>query len=216
MPSPVRVMIVDDHKLVRAGIKALLAQIPGLEVVSEADNGRQALSYLSSHEVDVVLMDIAMPELNGIDATSFIKQKYPLIKVIILSMYSNAEYVGRALRAGASGYLLKDAVPVELELAINSVVAGGTYLSPSVSHHVVENFLTGQERVQDVDRLTPRQREIWQLIAEGCTSKEIAAKLGISVKTVETHRQQLMEKLGAHDLAGLVRKAITSGLISPQ
>lgn len=215
--NSVKVLLVDDHKLVRAGISSLLKEIPNIEVIAEADDGRQALNKVVSCHPDVVLMDIAMQELNGLDATSKIVSRFPDVKVIILSMYVNQEYVWHALRSGASGYLLKDATPVELELAINSVTRGTTYLSPAVSQHVVSDYV---RRVnadpESSNRLTPRQREIWQLIAEGYTTKEIAGKLGISIKTVETHRSQLMERLDTHDVAGLVRLAVKTGLITPQ
>lgn len=212
----IRVVLVDDHKLVRAGIRVLLQTLPGIEVVAEADNGREALRLIAQHQPDLVLMDIAMQELNGLDSTYRIKQKFPAIKIIILSMYLNEEYILQALRFGASGYLLKDAAPEELEMAIKSIMSGGTYLSPAVSHCVVSDYVQRVNSDQGCsEQLTSRQREIWQLIAEGFTTKEIAHKLGISVKTVETHRTQLMKKLGIHDLASLVRLAIRNGLVTP-
>jgi DNA-binding NarL/FixJ family response regulator len=170
---------------------------------------------------DLVLMDIAMPGLNGIEATARIKKEYPETKVIILSMYANEEYVLQALRDGASGYLLKDAGPVELELAIKSVIRGDTYLSPPISRQVIADYIgrfekkagksEANRRVFEI--LTSRQREILQLIAEGFTTKDISQKLNLSINTVETHRSQLMERLGIHDVAGLVRYAIREGLV---
>lgn len=213
--KPIKVLLVDDHKLVRAGIRVLLQKIADLEVMAEADNGREALKLITHCQPDVILMDIAMQELNGLDTTYRIKQKYPAVKVIILSMYLNEEYILHALKFGASGYLLKDAAPEELEMAIKSVMSGSTYLSPAVSHCVVADYVQRiNENQAGSEQLTSRQREIWQLIAEGFTTKEIAQKIGISVKTVETHRTQLMKKLGIHDLASLVRLAIRIGLIN--
>jgi DNA-binding NarL/FixJ family response regulator len=218
-----KILLADDHTLVRAGIKSLLAGIPGFEVIAEADNGRDALKLVDEHRPDLVLLDIAMPELNGLEAASRIHRDHPEISVIILSMHSNEEYVLQALRAGASGYLLKDSAPTELELALRSVSRGETYLSPSISKHVVDDYLrrvssknTDLPKEPGVQDLTPRQREILQLIAEGNSTKEIAQKLIVSVKTIESHRIQLMERLGIRDIAGLVRYAIRMGIISPE
>lgn len=210
----IRILLADDHKLVRAGISSLLENNKEMQVIAEADNGKEALELTRFYKPDLVLIDIAMNEMNGIEATAKINQEYPDIKVIILSMYVNEEYVWQALRSGASGYLLKDAAPVELELAIDSVMKGATYLSPVVSSHVVSDYVRrvkGEENY--LERLTPRQREIWKLIAQGHTTKEISYKLGIGVKTVETHRTQLMERLEIHDIAGLVRLAMKISLI---
>lgn len=209
-----KVVLVEDHALVRAGIRSLLDDIKGLEVVAEAKNGRHAQEIVKKYRPDVVLMDIAMPELNGIDATSQITQEHEDIRVIILSMYANEEYVLQALQAGASGYLLKDSDVEELELAIKIVGRGATYLTPSISEHVISYVRRAGETRSPLDRLTHRQREILQLIAEGNTSKQIALKLYISPKTVETHRSMLMEKIGAQDIQALMRFAIHSGIIS--
>ena len=211
-----KILLVDDHKLVRAGIRALLQQLSGITVIAEADNGREALSIIiSGCQPNIVLMDIAMQELNGLETAYRIKQNFPAVKVIILSMYLNEEYILQALKFGACGYLLKDAAPEELEMAITSVMDGNTYLSPAVSHCVVADYVQrSSENQGSSELLTSRQREIWQLIAEGCTTKEIAQKLAVSVKTVETHRTQLMKKLGVHDLASLVRLAIRNGLVT--
>lgn len=211
----IKVLLVDDHKLVRAGIRVLLQQLSRFKVIAEADNGREALNIIAQCQPDVVLMDIAMQELNGLDTAYRIKQNFPKVKVIILSMYLNEEYILQALRFGACGYLLKDAAPEELEMAITSVMEGNTYLSPAVSHCVVADYVRHNNVNQGCsEQLTSRQREIWQLIAEGCTTKEIAQKLSVSVKTVETHRTQLMKKLGVHDLATLVRLAVRIGLVT--
>jgi DNA-binding NarL/FixJ family response regulator len=213
----IRIMLADDHVLVRAGIRSLLEQMPGIEVVGEAGDGREAVKLIGQLKPDIVLMDVAMAQMNGIEATSRIKKAYKDVRVIILSMYSNEEYVLQALQAGASGYLLKDAATLELELAVRAVSRNETYLSPGVSRHVIDSYrkriLTDQ---QPVEQLTPRQREVLQLIAEGRTTKEIATILRVAIKTVETHRTQMMERLNIHDIAGLVRYAVRVGLIRPQ
>jgi DNA-binding NarL/FixJ family response regulator len=212
-----RILLADDHVLVRAGIRSLLEQMSGIEVVGEAGNGREAVKLIRQLRPDIVLMDVAMAQMNGIEATGRIKKAYKDVRVIILSMYSNEEYVLQALQAGASGYLLKDAATLELELAVRAVSRNETYLSPGVSKHVIDSYrkrITGDQ--QPVEQLTPRQREVVQLIAEGRTTKEIASILKVAVKTVETHRTQMMERLNIHDIAGLVRYAIRVGLIRPQ
>jgi DNA-binding NarL/FixJ family response regulator len=215
----IRVVLADDHALVRAGIRALLESLEGIQVLAEADDGREALQLVEAHRPDLILMDIAMSGLNGLEATKRITRDYPATRVVILSMHANEEYVLQSLRAGASGYLLKDAGTVELEIAIKAVANGETYLSPPVSKHVISDYvrrISGgeQEASSTLDRLTLRQREILQLIAEGQTTQEIARSLHIGVKTVETHRMQLMERLDIHDVAGLVRYAIRVGLVS--
>jgi DNA-binding NarL/FixJ family response regulator len=210
-----RILLADDHSLVRAGIRSLLEKISGIEVVGEASNGREAIELTRREFPDLVLMDIAMRDLGGLEALPRITKSFPAVKVVILSAHANEEYVIRALRSGAAGYLLKDAATMELELAINAVAQGKTYLSPSISRTVIDSYL---ERVgsssSPVEQLTPRQREILQLIAEGKNTKEIAGTLEISVKTVEAHRLQLMARLDIHDVPGLVRYAIRSGLVS--
>ena len=221
--KPIRVILADDHALVRAGIRALLASLEGIEVVAEAGDGRQALQLVEANRPDVVLMDISMPELNGLQAVEKITRDFPQVRVIILSMHANEEYVLHALRAGAAGYLLKNAGIAELELAVRSVGRGETYLSPPVSRSVIDNYLRRLGSPAEVGALPPvtpgaqlthRQREVLQLIAEGRTTQEIAERLQVGVKTVETHRAQLMERLDIHDVAGLVRYAIRIGLIS--
>jgi len=209
-----RVLLADDHGLVRAGFRSLLEKIPSVEVVAEARDGREALALLKTHRPDVVLMDIAMPSLNGLEAVSRASKEFSSTRVIILSMHTNEEYVVQALRAGASGYVIKDAAVAELGLAIQAVTSGGTYLSPRISKAMIEAYLdrTGDKR-SPLERLTPRQREIVQLIAEGNSTKEIAFLLNVSVKTVETHRGQLMDKLGIHDIPSLVRYAMRAGLV---
>jgi DNA-binding NarL/FixJ family response regulator len=210
-----RVVLADDHALVRAGIRSLLEGMAGIEVVGEARDGHEVIELVDKLHPNLVLLDIAMPGLNGLEACARVVKSSPGTAVIILSMHSAQEYALQALRAGASGYLLKDADFAELELAIAAVSRGDTYLSPAMSSHLVADF---RRRVADqpdpLERLTSRHREVLQLIAEGNTTKAIAAKLRLSVKTVETHRAQLMDRLDIHDVAGLVRFAIRVGLIA--
>ncbi len=210
-----RILLVDDHTLVRAGIRSLLEGLEGVREVVEAGDGRAALELIRIQPPDIVLMDIAMKGLNGVETTRLIKKEFPKIFVIILSMHSSEEYVLHALQAGASGYLMKDAAPVELELALVSVLQGNTYLSPLVSRQVITDYLlrVGEDK-SDLLLLTPRQREILQLISEGMSTKEIANLLKISVKTVETHRQQIMDRLNIHNIPGLVRFAVREGLVT--
>jgi DNA-binding NarL/FixJ family response regulator len=220
MKNAVKILLADDHALVRAGIRSMLEGLPEIVVVGEANDGREALELVASLSPDLVFMDIAMPGLNGLDTAARILRAHPQVRVVILSMYMNEEYVLGALRAGATGYLLKDSDPSELELAVRAVARGEMYLSPGVSKHVIEDYLrrTGTEAPRGLDvrpasPLTTRQREVLQLIAEGHTSREIAQILTISLKTVESHRQSIMERLDLHDLASLVRYAIRTGLV---
>lgn len=212
---PVRVLLADDHTLVRAGLRKLLEAVPDLEVVGEASDGLALIALVAKLQPDLVLMDIAMPGLNGLDATARVMKEWPATRVLILSMHQNEEYVRQALRYGAAGYLLKDAAPMELDLALKSVLRGDTYLSPAVSKGVLSDYierLRGDAETGEL--LTPRQREVLQLIAEGQSTKEIARRLELSVKTVDTHRSQLMQQLNIHEVAGLVRYAIRAGLVS--
>ncbi len=213
--TTIRIILADDHTLVRAGFRALFQSIEGIEVVAEASDGREALRLIGVHQPDIILMDIAMAGLNGLEAAARVVQEFPHVRVVMLSMHANEEYVLQALRAGAMGYLLKDASVTELELAIKAVVRNETYLSPAVSKHVVEYVQRIGGEPNSRERLTARQREILQLIAEGRTTQEIAGTLNISVKTVESHRAQLMERLDIHDVAGLVRYAIRMGVVTP-
>jgi DNA-binding NarL/FixJ family response regulator len=209
-----RVLLADDHALVRAGIRALLEKMTGIEVVAEAGDGREALELIRKHLPNLVLLDIAIPQLNGLEVLARATKEFPAVKMMILSMHANEEYVLQALRAGACGYLLKEAAVDELHLAFRTVAGGEIYLSARISKHVVANYLErlGNERPPR-DELTPRQREILQLIAEAKSTKEIAFLLKLSVRTVEAHRAQLMVRLGIHDVAGLVRYAIRVGLV---
>ena len=217
--KPSRIILADDHALVRAGIRELLQKIPGAEVVGEASSGREALEMIESLSPDLVLLDIGMKELNGLEVAARVTRDFSGVKTLILSMHANEEYVLRALRAGAGGYMLKDSATTELQLAIESVHNGTTYLSPSISRSVIDSYLNrtaAPGKTTSIDQLTPRQREILQLIAEGRSTKEIASDLTLSAKTVETHRAQLMDRLNIHDVAGLVRYAMRVGLIQPE
>jgi DNA-binding NarL/FixJ family response regulator len=215
--SPIRVMLADDHALVRAGLRALLQSLDGVQVVAEVGGGHEALQAVSKHQPDVVLMDIAMPGMNGLEAAERMMKQWPSVRLIILSMYTNEDYVRQALSAGAAGYLQKGADPAELELAIKAVMRGETYLTPAVSKQVVHNYLEqGGKKSGTLQELTPRQREVLQLIAEGHSTKDMAQRLNLSVKTIETHRTELMHRLDIHDVAGLVRYAIRIGLVTPE
>jgi len=215
--SQIRVVLADDHALVRAGFRALLNSTEGIEVVGEASDGREVLGLIRTLEPDVVLLDIAMPSLSGLEAAARIIKEFPRVRVIMLSMYRSEQYVAQALRTGAAGYLLKDAAVAELALAIKAVVRGEVYFSSAISKHVIEGYLSRARPEPDpLEGLTPRQREILQLIAEGHTTKDIATILNVSVKTVESHRAQLMKRLNLHDIAGLVRFAMRVGLVSPE
>jgi DNA-binding NarL/FixJ family response regulator len=207
-------MIADDHTLVREGIRSLLAKLPDVEVIGEANDGLEAVNLCKHKYPDVVLMDIGMPGLNGLDATTRIAMVSPSTRVLFLSMHANEEYMQQALQMGAAGYLLKGADLKELEFAIRSVGRGGRYLTPAVANYMVDGYRDQTRRGQNpLAKLTSRQREVLQLIAEGYSTKDIAGRLGLSIKTVETHRAQVMKRLGIHDVAGLVRLAIRKGLI---
>jgi DNA-binding NarL/FixJ family response regulator len=212
--KPIRILLADDHTLVRAGIRSLLQNLADVQVVAEAGDGRAALSLIEMHRPDVAMVDIAMPGLNGLEVAARVTEDFPYVRVVILSMHASEEYVLRALRAGAAGYVLKDADTAELEFAVAAVTRGETYLSPAVSKYVTEYVRrVGEEQSSSLERLTPRQREVLQLIAEGHTTQGIAQTLGVSAKTVETHRANLMDRLGIHDVAGLVRYAVRVGLV---
>jgi DNA-binding NarL/FixJ family response regulator len=221
--KPIRVLLVDDHTLFRAGIRSLLEGVTGVTVVAEAGTGREALRLTKTTRLDVILMDITMKDLNGLEATASIVQEHSQARVLMLSMHDNEQYVIQALRTGARGYLLKDAATAELEQAITAVARGETYLSQAVVKHVSADYRrrakgrAGEKEAETTSgaSLTSRQREILQLIAEGHTTKEIAARLHLSANTVETHRRQMMKRLGVRSLAGLVRSAIRLGVVPP-
>jgi DNA-binding NarL/FixJ family response regulator len=220
MTKQVRILIVDDHTLMRSGIRALLERADDLRVVGEAGDGHEALRLIQELDPHVVLMDISIPGLNGLEVAAKVRKEHPGVKIVFLSMHSSEEYIVRALNVGAAGYVLKDATTNELELAVRSATKGETFLSPAVSTKVVGNYVARflkdnapASPAGSFHVLTPRQREILQLIAEGNTTKDIARKLGLSVNTVEVHRANLMDRLGIHDVAGLVRYAISEGMI---
>lgn len=208
--APVRVVLADDHVLVRSGLRALVEQVPGYEVVGEAGDGEALLEAVEAKHPDLAIVDIQMPNLGGIDALDRIKRGDSPPKVLILSMHSADDYVLRAMRSGADGYLLKDAAASELGRALAALHRGERYLSPKVS----ETLASVSHRLDETPpTLSPRQREVLRLIARGRATKEIAFELGLSPKTVESHRAQIMERLGIRDIAGLVRYALRNGLI---
>ncbi len=215
LPSSLRLVLADDHPLVRAGIRAELEKLPGVRVVGEANNGREALEQVQAHQPDIVFIDISMPGLNGLEAVERITAEFPAVRVIILSMHENEEYVWRALKAGAVGYLLKKAATTELEMALQRVSQGEVYLSRDISRRLQKKaLLPGLANAKSpLDKLTARQREILQLIAEGQNTKEIAEILKVSPKTVEYHRLKLMETVDIHYVPGLVRFALRAGVI---
>ncbi|MEZ4425975.1 MAG: response regulator transcription factor [Gemmatimonadota bacterium] len=210
----IRILLADDHALVRSGVRSLLDPLAGLEVVGEAANGREALELARALRPDVVVMDVSMPELNGIDAASALKTTLPGLRVLLLSMHTRDALVSQALNAGVDGYLLKDSVPAELEVAIRAVARGDRYLSPALTRALMQRGGAAGTSGGGGE-LTPRQREILQLVAEGNSTKVIARKLGLKPKTVENHRAHLMDRLGIRDVPGLVRYAISVGLIQP-
>ena len=214
--AALRILLVDDHALVRAGMRSLLRDLPDIEVVAEASDGVEALAAAERERPDVVLMDIAMKGMNGLEAAARLRERLPGVKVVILSMHTSEEYVLLALRAGAAAYLIKDSATSELALALKSVMRGETYLSPAISRQVVDGYVQRVGAGAGPDPLTSRQREVLKRIAEGRSTKEIAYELNLSVKTVETHRAQIMERLGIRDVAGLVRYAMRAGLVPPE
>jgi len=213
----IRVLIADDHKIMLAGLRSLLEKQADIEVVDEADNGRKAVQIALAKKPNVVVMDVSMPDLNGIEATTQICESLPETRVIALSMHSDKRFVMGMLRAGASGYLLKDCASQELATAILQVAGGKKYLSPEITGVVIDDFLLGDSsgKVATVtSQLSPREREVLQLIAEGWSTKQIASHLYVSVKTIETHRRQIMKKLDLHTIADLTKYAIREGLTS--
>ena len=212
----VKIILADDHQIMREGLRALLEKQPGMEVIAEAENGRTTVDLVHELKPDVVVIDISMPDLNGIDATRQIINAVPTIKVIALSMHSDRKFVREMLSAGASGYMLKDSAFEELGTALSVVTNNQTYLSPKIANTVIRDYLgkidTGDSKT--TPSLTNREREVLQLLAEGRTTKEIAEKLCVSIKTIETHRKQIMEKVGLSSVAELTKYAIREGLTS--
>jgi len=215
----ITILLVDDHAVLRQGLRALLTLEPDLEVVGEAENGRQAVQMAKKLNPDVIVMDIAMPQLNGHEATHQICKEAPLSKVLILSCYSDDEYVHKLTEAGAVGYLIKDTVASDLVKAIHETYKGNAYFSPAIAKRLLDryrdSFIRGGKLLNQKSavRLTSREQEVLQLVSEGKGNKQIAADLFISIKTVEKHRQQVMNKLNIHDVAGLTRYAIAQGVI---
>jgi DNA-binding NarL/FixJ family response regulator len=216
--QPIRILLADDHTLVRAGVRALLEKLPGMQIVGEASEGREVIDLIKAHQPDVVLMDISMPGLNGLQALARITRDFPAVRVLILSMHPSDEYVLQALKSGARGYLLKRAATAELPAAVQSVASGEIYLSREIASQFLKKFplqhIAGS--TCPLERLTSRQREILQLLAEGQTTKAIASILKVSDKTVEYHRAKLMAGLSIFDIAGLVRFAVRTGLINAE
>ncbi|WP_026840674.1 response regulator [Citrifermentans bremense] len=212
----IKVMVVDDHSIVREGVRILLEQFPDLTVVAEADNGRKALELVADAAPHVVLMDLSMPGMNGIDATQRLSAGYPEVRVLILSMHKDKRFVSQAFRAGARGYLLKECASAELVQAVRRVAAGEMYVCHGIIGVVMEDYVTRlpESLMQPEIPLTPREREVLQLIAEGSNAKNVAYLLNINVKTVDTHRQQIMKKLKMRSVAELTKYAIREGLIS--
>jgi two-component system response regulator NreC len=215
-----KVLLVEDHVIVRQGIKALLDEEPDITIVGEAGDGSEGLLLAQKLKPDIVLMDVSLPALDGIQVTRQICDRMPEVRVLMLSMHDNEEYVFRALQAGACGYVLKQSTSTELVLAIRAVAAGSTFLSPDISQILIGDYLRRAETRSDteeaLDILTPRERQVLQLITKGFNNRQIAEKLQISIKTVETHRGNMMRKLDVHDRAGLVKFAMDSGLVTLQ
>ena len=215
--EPIRILIADDHSVVRSGLRALLQRTAGFAVVAEASSGEEAVRLAQEHKPDVAILDISMPGMNGVEATRLIKKDNPDLKVLILTIHESEEYVWQVIRAGANGYVLKNADRADLRTAVRSVFEGHRFFSPSVSDMIVNEF---ERRVRDEgasrkwpEALTQRETEVLRFVAQGMTNKEIAEKLLLSVRTVNTHRTNIMGKLDIHDTAGLVRYAIQAGLV---
>jgi DNA-binding NarL/FixJ family response regulator len=215
-----RVILADDHQLVRAGLRSLLQSFENVQVLVECSNGHEALERTGALRPDVLLLDITMPGLNGLEVARRVRKLNPTTQVLVLSMHAGPEYVAQALRAGVSGYLIKDSAVEELRVALDALAAGRPYLSPAISQTVLHGYLrtgkTPADAGTELGKLTARQREILQLLAEGHGTRDIAQRLRLSVKTVESHRSQLMDRLGIHDIPGLVRFAIRVGLVSAE
>ncbi len=212
-PEPVRVILADDHTLVRGGIRRILESQPGVEVVAEAADGREAIEACAAHEPDVLVLDLKMPGLDGIEVLRAVKRAHPAPKVIVLTMHAGREYVARAMQEGADGYLLKDSAVQDLVAALESVRAGHPYYSPAIQQQMAELLRDGARDPQSVESLTDREREVLALLARGLSSKEIAVELDISTRTVETHRANLMRKLGVKSVALLTQVAIREGFV---
>ena len=210
----IKVLLVDDHPVVRKGLYSCLSNRPNLDVVGEAGNGAEAIRKVRELAPDIVLMDIYMPEMDGLAVTEFLHNESPQVNVLILSMHSNRETVMRIIKAGARGYVLKDASTEELVRAIEAVNAGESFFSPAIARIALNQFVNEADRTEPFSRLSDREREVLRLIADGKSNKEIALALGIGVRTIETHRERVMQKLNVHSVAGLTKVALAHGLIS--
>ena len=216
-PSKIRLLLVDDHPIVLDGIKSHLCAQPELEVVGDAANGQEALRKAKLTLPDVIVMDISMPHMNGLEAIGHLRKQVPNAKILILSMHESKEYIAQVVRSGARGYMLKDSAPAELVAAIKAVHKGEVYFSPSVSKVLVQEMTDSSRRPSDAppqQHLTDREREVHSLLAEGLLNKQIADRLGIGVRTIETHRERIMRKLEIHTVAGLTKYAISRGMTS--
>ena len=216
MRNHIKIVLADDNKIMRDGLRMLVEGLPDMEVIGEAENGRMAVKMANTLNPDIIIMDVTMADLNGIEATRQIHKEYPEVKVIALSMHSDKRFVSGMLEAGAAAYLLKDCAFEELARAIQSVVADKTYLSPEIADIVVKDYLlkSSREPASAYGALTAREREVLQLLAEGKSTKQIAASLHVSIKTIETHRRQIMGKLNIHSIAELTKYALREGLTS--
>jgi len=210
---PIRVLLADDHPVVRRGLRACLARHPQLLIVGEAADGQEAVAKTRELSPDIVLMDVDMPLMNGLTATDILRKEHPRVRVLILSMHSQSDYVLRILQSGARGYVLKSASPDELAKAIETVYAGESYFSPDVARVALNQFVRGPGEGPQVSHISNREREVLVAIAEGLSNKEIACRLNVGVRTVETHRERIMRKLNIHSVAGLTKFAIAKGLV---
>jgi DNA-binding NarL/FixJ family response regulator len=215
---PIRIVLCDDHQIIREGLRSLLEKQPDMAVVGEALNGLGAIKLVTEKKPDIVILDIAMPEMNGVAAARRIFTDHPKVKILALSMHSDHHFVTEMLEAGASGYMLKDSAFGELTNAIRTIISGGLFISPHIAGNVLEEFARranpGHPTQRRVTQLSHREKEILQLISEGHSTKEIATKINVSVKTVETHRQHIMQKVGVHNVAALTKYAVREGLTS--
>ena len=219
MSTAYRIIIAEDHTILREGLKSLLCSSPNLEIVGEAEDGREAIRCVEKFKPDLILMDLSMPRMNGMDAIREIKKRFSGTKILVLTVHKTEEYILATLKAGADGYVLKDATHAELMMAVKNVLSGKYYISPGISEKVIEGYLEGRKTLKtrtSWETLTQREREILKLIAEGYKNKEIADDLCISVKTVEKHRANLMEKLDLHNVQALTTYAIEKGIVSKE
>jgi two-component system response regulator NreC len=219
MSQKIRIVIAEDHTILREGLRSLLRSSPNFEIVGEAEDGRGAIQSVGKFKPDLILLDLSMPRMTGMDAIKEIKRRNPETKVLVLTVHKTEEYILTALKAGADGYVLKDATHTELMIAVKSVLSGKPYISPGISDKVLEGYLEGRKTLKTKtswETLTHREREILKLIAEGYKNKEIADYLYISPKTVEKHRANLMEKLNLHNVQALTTLAIEKGLVSKE